>query len=375
MKAFFLAAIAVFLLGNTYLFVRGWQALELIGRWRWLYVAVFWALALLFIGSHLIRSSHSIWQVIGSEWVAVMLYAVLLLLCIDIFRIIGWIGGIRPAFIYAHYPVAKLTLMGLVIIILCGIFTIGYRNARYPVIKTLDMTATQQQCVMPKIRIVMVSDIHLGHTAGRDFLRRVVDNLNTLDADVVLLVGDTFDGDPTPVVRDNMCAEFDRLRSRYGVYAVGGNHERIGERFARANIAFDELRAHGVKVLLDSVALVNNAFYIAGRKDLSAGRRESLAELLQPTAGTGKPVILLDHQPFHLEEAEQAGVTLELAGHTHHGQMFPLNLITARMYEQDWGYLQKGGTQYYVSCGVGTWGPKVRTGSRSEIVLIRLRFE
>jgi hypothetical protein len=87
------------------------------------------------------------------------------------------------------------------------------------------------------------------------------------------------------------------------------------------------------------------------------------------------PLLLLDHQPLGLEEAQVAGIDLQLSGHTHAGQLFPLNLINKLIYEQYWGYLRKGGTQYYVSCGLGTWGPPVRTGSTPEIVRIRLRFQ
>jgi len=86
------------------------------------------------------------------------------------------------------------------------------------------------------------------------------------------------------------------------------------------------------------------------------------------------PLILLDHQPIRLSEAEAAGVDLQLSGHTHAGQLFPLNLINKRIYEQYWGWLTRGKTRYYVSCGVGTWGPPVRTGSVPEIVRIRISF-
>ncbi len=86
------------------------------------------------------------------------------------------------------------------------------------------------------------------------------------------------------------------------------------------------------------------------------------------------PVILLDHQPVRLQEAEEAGIDLQLSGHTHAGQLFPLNLINKKIWEKHWGYLKKGTTQYYVSCGVGTWGPPVRTGSIPEIVRIKVSF-
>lgn len=86
------------------------------------------------------------------------------------------------------------------------------------------------------------------------------------------------------------------------------------------------------------------------------------------------PVILMDHQAFRLEEAESNGIDLQLSGHTHHGQLWPFNFITKKVYELSWGYKKKGKTHYYVSSGVGTWGPPIRTGNRPEIVNIRLRF-
>jgi predicted MPP superfamily phosphohydrolase len=87
------------------------------------------------------------------------------------------------------------------------------------------------------------------------------------------------------------------------------------------------------------------------------------------------PVILMDHQPFRLAEAEANGVDLQLSGHTHHGQLWPFNLITKKVYELSWGYKKKGSTHYYVSCGVGTWGPPIRTANRPEIINIKLQFE
>ena len=87
------------------------------------------------------------------------------------------------------------------------------------------------------------------------------------------------------------------------------------------------------------------------------------------------PVILMDHQPFGLHEAVENGVDLQLSGHTHHGQLWPFSFITKRVYELSWGYLKIGDTHFYVSCGVGTWGPPVRTGNSPEIMNIILSFD
>ena len=154
-----------------------------------------------------------------------------------------------------------------------------------------------------------------------------------------------------------------------------GNHEYIGG--VKASVKY--LTEHGVTMLMDSVALIDSSFYLAGRIDRSGrqfdGRlRRSVADLLQGI-DRAKPVILMDHQPFELDKAQAAGVDLQLSGHTHHGQLWPLNWITKKVYELSWGYKQKGNTNFYVSSGYGTWGPPVRTGNTPEIVDITLRFQ
>ena len=103
-------------------------------------------------------------------------------------------------------------------------------------------------------------------------------------------------------------------------------------------------------------------------------KRTSLTDLVKDL-DKNLPHILMDHQPFHLEQAEINGIDLQISGHTHHGQLFPFHWITKLVYEQSWGYSKKENTHYYVSCGVGTWGPPARTNSVPEIVQIKLKFK
>jgi predicted MPP superfamily phosphohydrolase len=375
---FVFIALSIYIAGNVYLYVRSWQALEFIGGFRLWYGIAFWTMAALFIVANFIRIPGSnlpnALQTIGSAWLAVMLYGSLALICIDILRLTGRLVYLRPAALVADYPLFKLYLFAGVLAALTAVFIFGYRNARFPKVTDWEIAVDKQAGEMKELTLVMVSDLHLGRTAGVPFLRRVVNRINELDADVVLLAGDTFDGDSEPVIRNDMCRELVRLKNRYGVYAIAGNHEYIGERFAKgsAGRAFEYLASRGVTVLIDTAVLVNNSFYIAGRNDRSVARRKSLADILPDTGE--QPVIVMDHQPFRLEEAQQAGVDLQLSGHTHHGQMFPIHLITRKIYEQDWGTLQKGHTYYYVSCGAGTWGPVLRTAGHSEIVFIKMTF-
>ncbi|MDR2413506.1 MAG: metallophosphoesterase, partial [Odoribacteraceae bacterium] len=122
----------------------------------------------------------------------------------------------------------------------------------------------------------------------------------------------------------------------------------------------------------DSVAGVDNAFYLVGRDDRQNPRRAALRALTD-TLERSRPVIVLDHQPARLDEAVDAGVDLQLSGHTHEGQVWPVSWITHRVFELARGYKQKGNTRFYVSSGIGLWGGKFRVGTRSEYVVIHLR--
>jgi hypothetical protein len=180
----------------------------------------------------------------------------------------------------------------------------------------------------------------------------------------------------TPRVEEEMTSTFETLKSPLGVYFVPGNHETYSG--LEGNLAF--IRKCGITVLQDEAVDVGGVFWLVGRRDFSSlarGEKRMPLERIMAAAGVdrARPVILLDHQPLRLDEARAAGVDLQFSGHTHAGQLFPLNLINKRLYEQNWGYLRKGETQYYVSCGVGTWGPPVRTGSTPEIMKITLTFK
>jgi hypothetical protein len=177
------------------------------------------------------------------------------------------------------------------------------------------------------------------------------------------------------VIRQNLGEQLKQIHSKYGIYAVTGNHEYIGG--VEAACAY--LTEHGIVMLRDTSVVIDDAFVIVGREDVSRRQfgghhRKTYEELLSGIRMT-MPIISMDHQPMHLIEAEQAGIDLQLSGHTHNGQIWPFNYIARAVYELSWGYLKKGSTQYYVSCGVGTWGPPMRSGNRPEIVDLRITFE
>jgi hypothetical protein len=250
----------------------------------------------------------------------------------------------------------------------------GHLNAVTPRIRTLNLDIPKPANGRKTLNIVSASDIHLGTLVGRKRFDRIADRMLSLRPDIVIFPGDIVDEDLGPVIKENIGESLRRIKAPLGVYAITGNHEYIGGVEAAARY----LTEHEIVLLRDSVVKIDDAFFLVGREDraissFTEGRRVPLDSLLA-RVDMARPVILLDHQPFELEQASSRGVDLQISGHTHHGQLWPLNLITNAIYELSWGYKKRGNTHIYVSSGVGTWGPPARIGNRPEIVNIRINF-
>ena len=372
---FFRYLLFAYLIGCTYMFVRGWQSLEILGRRRIWFTVIFWIVTLTFVVMRQRIVSGVLYDVlypVGFTLLAAVLYGFLILLIIDILRIVGWAGKIRHDFICLNYKLTKAIMFVVVCLALSVILVAGYCNAHRPRTTHLTIAVNKKAGELKLLRVAMASDIHMGNIHGHKTIARIVNIINEQCPDVVLLVGDIFDGNPETVIRNDLGVDFRRLQNKYGIYIVNGNHERIGERESQ-NMSLDYLASRGIQPLLDSAILIDSSFYVVGRKDRSTRTRKTIPELLNDL-DRQLPIIMLDHQPLNLEEAELAGIDLQLSGHTHHGQMFPLNFITGKIFEHDWGFLQKGKTNFYISCGVGTWGPPIRTAGYSEVVIIDLEL-
>jgi hypothetical protein len=376
---FFGAFFTAYGLVNLYIFVRGWQAIAQGSSLRTFYVPIFLILSLSFIGGRLLESLWLSWVSdlfvwTGSFWLAAMLYFFLALVVLDLARCVNHWLPFLPSHASAHYATVKQwTAFGLICMVGL-VLMVGHINALSPKIRTLDLSLPRKNAKMGTLNIVLASDIHLGTLVGQKRFDKIVDRINSLDPDIILLPGDIVDEDLGPVIKQNLGESLRSLKSRFGVFAITGNHEYIGGVEEASRYLVD----HGVTVLRDRVLRINETVYLVGREDRSMDRftektRKPLKDLMAEVDGRF-PVILMDHQPFHLEEGENNGVDLQISGHTHHGQLFPLNFITGRVYELSRGYKRKGKTHIYVSNGVGTWGPPVRLGNRPEIVNIKLRL-
>jgi len=376
---FFTIVLAIYGLVNTYIFIRGLQAIPGGSCWRPWYIAGFWLLASAFVIARIMERAYpcgftGVITWVGSFWLAFMLYFILIALFTDLARMINHFIPIFPQAFYTDYQKTKLVTLLISVALVSLVVVAGFINARNPRIKRLDLHIAKTVAGEKVLNVVMVSDIHLGTLIAKRKANRLVGSINSLHPDIVLFAGDVVDEDLAPVIKNDLGADLARIKSRLGVFAITGNHEYIGG----AEAAVKYLGEHGIIMLRDTAILVDRRFYLAGREDRDKSRftgkkRMELAEIML-YIDRSLPIILLDHQPFNLEKAVEQGVDLQLSGHTHHGQLWPFNYITTAMYEISCGYKQTGSTHFYVSTGYGTWGPPVRLGNRPEIVQITLRF-
>ena len=378
MLTFFGIVFALYGLINYYIIRRGLSIVSSEHKTLFLVVSIFVVVSYI-AGRFLERAFPSIISTvliwIGSFWIAFMFYFFLSLVAVDLLRLINHFVPFFPEIISKN-PEKTKRFTALVIILFVFITVAGgYINTKMIVVQHYKIPVKKSAGNLKSLNIAMASDIHLGTILDSSFLEKVVDKINALNPDIVLLPGDVIDEDIGPVLRDNMGHLLEKIKSKYGVYAVTGNHEYIGGVDAACNY----LTSHGIKMLRDSVIKIDNAFYLIGREDIAIRQfahkqRKDLKELLNGVDHSF-PLIMMDHEPFKLNEAFENGIDLQLSGHTHNGQLWPMNFLISKIYELGWGYMIKGNTHYYVSCGVGGWGPPIRTGSRPEIVNIKLVFK
>ncbi len=293
---------------------------------------------------------------VGNSWLIALLYLTLGFLLLDIGRLCH---VVPRSFMVSSWPGTLTVLVGIVALLAWGNYT--YRNKVRQPLELHNPSKTLQHSV----KAVIMSDLHLGYHNRRSEFARWVDLVNAEHPDVVLIAGDIIDISVHPLLVEDVAAEFRRIEAP--IYACLGNHEYFsGEPRARA---FYE--SAGINLLRDTTAVVGDLCLI-GRDDRSNPGRRSLTQIMQH-ADTTRYCILLDHQPHRLQEAEQCGIDFQFSGHTHHGQVWPGNLITEAMYEIAFGPGQRGNTHYYVSSGIGIWGGKFRIGTRSEYVVATIR--
>ncbi|HEY9551853.1 MAG TPA: metallophosphoesterase [Prevotella sp.] len=294
---------------------------------------------------------------VGTSSLFILLYAVMLFLLLDLGRLVHLVPSS-----FLHNSLHGSIFVGVV---MTALFVYGNLNYRHKVRMPLTLT-TRKELPQP-MKIVMMSDLHLGYHNDKKEFARWVDMVNADHADLILIGGDIIDRHIRPLLHEDVAQEFHRLNAP--VYACLGNHEYYAGN-ADARKFYEEA---GIHLLIDSVAEVNG-INIIGRDDRTNQRRKSLKQLMA-TVDTSRYTIVLDHQPYHLEEAQREVVDFQLSGHTHYGQVWPVSWIEDAIYEDAYGPLQKGNTRYFVTSGIGIWGGKFRIGTQSEYLVASLRNE
>ena len=367
---FALIAFSIITLLNGYVLWRGWHVLPANTLSRPIFVIVAVVLFLCMMGGmifgHLLP--HNLAKVIsltGFSYFIIVTYLFLSFLAVDIVRIANYFIGFAPA------GMAVFRFWAMIGTLFVTSFALIYGNYKFkhPDVVTLNLTV-DKPLQNKTLKIVAASDIHLGITIDKSRLKKYVQLINNQHPDIVLLAGDVTDRSIVPVINQHMDEELGTIKAPLGVYAISGNHEFYAETI---NATAEYLRKAGITYLRDESVLVGKDFYVVGRDDRTNHNRKKLNEIMNGLDHT-KPIILLDHQPFNLHEAEESGVDLQISGHTHNGQFFPGQFFVRRMYELGYGYMKKGKTNYYVSSGLGLWGPQYRIGTQSEIVVINLKY-
>lgn len=373
------------IMGWFWLMLRGNRGLQCLST------VVFLALSILFPIFYKSLANEA-WQFtllfIGALWIGAFVYVFLLIFVAELigrFRrktgqssrsgFSSWSGCSKPVRFLVCGCVTGLSLL---------ITATSYWINANPVLNQQDLRVVVDDPAaldLPNntLTVAVISDVHLGRLVPASRLEKLFNLAKPYKPDAVFLVGDILDDHirlDIPAMRkavENMAAPF-------GVWVVLGNHEYYSSE-GNIQTSIDLLKASGMHLLRDEWAVLGGKILLVGRDDYSDRRfssspQASLEGLLNsvPKEQRHLPMIVLDHQPRHLEEAQKVGAQLQLSGHTHKGQIWPFSLVVNWMYENPAGHSMRGDTHYFVTVGGGTWGPPMRNTARPEVVLLRLHF-
>jgi len=369
---FFLFAFIIYTLINGYVFIRTKQALPQSKTIR----IIFWIVALFLYSAFIIAmlgrntlplAVQKILYVPGTFWFGIMLYILLFFLVTDIIYFFNRFFHYLSSSIKKNYR--KIQVISGYIIVIC-IAVYGNYQFRNPQVVEKKINIAKKAGDYKSLKVVGVSDLHLGVANDRKRLEQYVKLINDQYPDLIIIAGDVVDNNALPLEEERMWEALNKLNAPLGTYFCLGNHEYLSG--IDASMKF--LHKTNMHLLIDTSVVINNSIQIIGRDDKQGSHnRKSLEDLVKNTDAS-LPLILLDHEPYNLNEAEENGIDLQFSGHTHNGQIFPGNLMVEMLFELPNGYKQKGNTHYYVSSGLGLWGPPLRIGTKSEVVVFDIEF-
>ena len=311
--------------------------------------------------------ASQILEITSGYLLSFFLYMFLLILMTDLLLLLNLVLKIIPLDRIRQRSLRGKAFMGVIClsatVVIAGIINFNtIRTTEYKI----NVPARSSE--ISRLRIAFVSDFHLGETTPLKFVEKFVREIGTINPDIMLYGGDIAEGGK----EDEKMKKFETLlgsiRTTYGSYGVLGNHEHYasqdkGTFFSKA----------GIEILRDTLLVIDNSFTLAGRNDSHERNRKSVEEIMK-SAPDSLPVILLDHRPTEIEQVSRTNADIQISGHTHKGQLFPINMITNKVYELHYGYMKSGNTHFFVSSGIRLWGPPVRTIGKSEILVIDVTF-
>ena len=326
---------------------------------------------------------------ISTYWIGIMLYSLLYVVLFDLLRLIAKHTKLKNTLLFSRGSVISIGS----VVVACAVATClyGIFNARNIKVNEYSVTVNKSCGSDKHLKAVLVADLHMGYAIGVDHITNMVEKINQQDADIVIIAGDIFDNsydgmdDP-----EGIKAQLRSIKSKYGVYAVYGNHD-IDEKILMG-FTFDWggkqlhnekmtnfMKECNIKLINDESVLINDEFYLVGRRDTDKpgtedGTRAEISELTKDLDKT-KPIFVLSHEPDELQKTADAGADIDFSGHTHDGQLFPGNLTIGLFWENPCGMIKKDNMYSIVTSGVGVYGTFMRVGTDAEICSVDIDFE
>lgn len=325
---------------------------------------------------------------ISTYWIGIMLYSLLYVVLFDLLRLIAKHTKLKNTLLFSRGSVISIGS----VVVACAVATClyGIFNARNIKVNEYSVTVNKSCGSDKHLKAVLVADLHMGYAIGVDHITNMVEKINAQDPDIVIIAGDIFDNsydgmdDP-----EGIKAQLKSIKSKYGVYAVYGNHdidEKIlmgftfdwGGKQLHSEKMTNFMKECDIKLINDESVLINDEFYLVGRRDTDKpgtedGTRAEISELTKDLDKT-KPIFVLSHEPDELQKTADAGADIDFSGHTHDGQLFPGNLTIGLFWENPCGMIKKDNMYSIVTSGVGVYGTFMRVETDAEICAVDIDF-
>jgi len=313
-----------------------------------------------FVGHHGTGVAAATLEFLGMNWMAMLFLTSVPLLAVDLITAFGWFMP-RLAKVLRGWALVAGAVLSIIAL---------FQGLRPPVVQSYEVRIDGLPGEMDGTVIVALSDMHLGSLLGEQWLSARVAQVNAQQPDLVVLLGDIFEGHGPP--SRELIRILDRISAPLGVWAVPGNHESYGVYGTRAGPVEDA----GFQMLRNRWIEVRPGLVLAGVEDLTVRNRSGRNGDIIARALASRPpgaTVLLSHMPWQAKKATQAGVGLMLSGHTHGGQIWPFGYLVRRVYPLLAGLYEVDGLTVIVSRGTGTWGPRMRLWHPGEILRVTLR--